>query len=193
MSRPDPGAPARTGSPGRIQAEAWREWTLAAALAGLVLLRFAGWSRPAGADGSCRVAVAFQGRGFEVPAERPQLAGAIQAAGPAAGVRASCLRLQGGTEVSGGAACLSNSARYALGLPLDLNRARLPELERVPGLGRKRAEEILQERIRRGGFRSLEECLNLAAVPAAARPALAREFVVEASQASDADSARKNR
>jgi hypothetical protein len=191
MSRPDP-KPAQPGSLGENQAAAWKAWALAAVLAGLVLARSAGGGRAADTDGSGGVEVAYRGRGFELPAERPQLVKVMRAAGPAAGSLASCLCWPGGAKASGPEACLSSSGRYALGLPLDLNRAGLAELERLPGLGRKRAEEILLERARRGGFRSLEECLNLAMVPAAARPALAREFVVEASQASDVDSARKN-
>ena len=181
MSRPDP------------KLAAWRGWALAAALAGSALARFAGGSRTLTVGPSGSLAIAYQGRAYELPAGRPRLQRAMQAAGALPGARSSCLRLQDGAlDPSGPAVCVSHAARFALGLPLDLNRATLPELERLPGLGRKWAQAILEERARRGGFQSLEECLDLAAVPAGARPGLARELVVEASFGSNADPARKN-
>jgi len=192
MSRPDP-KPAQPGSLGENQAEGWRTWALAAVLAGGVLVRLAGGSQAASRGPSAALGVEYQGRGFELPAGRGQLLIAMRAADPAQEAPAGCLRLEGGgLAPSAAGACLGNASRYALGLPLDLNRATLAELERLPGLGRKRAEKLLAERVRRGGFRSLEECLNLAAVPAATEPALAQEFVVEASSGSDADSARQD-
>jgi competence ComEA-like helix-hairpin-helix protein len=42
------------------------------------------------------------------------------------------------------------------GEPLDLNRATAAELELLPGVGPRLARDIVQERTRRGGFRSLE-------------------------------------
>ena len=172
-----------------------RTWALAAVLAGAVLLRLAAAGQGASPGASAPIGVEYQGRGYELPAERGRLRVALQAADPASKTRAGCLRLEGKklAPSEAGGACLGNASRYALGLPLDLNRATAAELERLPGLGRKRAEEVVAERVRRGGFRSLEECLNLAAVPALSQAALAEEFVVEASSGSDADSARQDR
>ncbi|MET0287891.1 MAG: helix-hairpin-helix domain-containing protein [Polyangiales bacterium] len=42
------------------------------------------------------------------------------------------------------------------GQALDLNRASATELELLPGVGPRLAREIVEERARRGGFRSLE-------------------------------------
>ena len=42
---------------------------------------------------------------------------------------------------------------------LDLNRARLPELMLLPGVGRARAEAIILQRVRRGPFRRVEDLL----------------------------------
>ena len=154
-------------------------------LAGAVLASFAGGGL-ASRGPAAGVGVEYQGRRFELPEARERLAEEMRAADLSRPKGAECLRLGRGMD------CLSNAPRFVLGLPLDLNRATAAELERLPGLGRKRAEEIVAERNRRGGFQNLEECRNLAAVPAAAAAALAREFVVEASSRSDADSARQN-
>ncbi|MHC5062918.1 MAG: ComEA family DNA-binding protein [Planctomycetota bacterium] len=45
---------------------------------------------------------------------------------------------------------------------LDPNRARLPELMLLPGIGQQRAEAIILQRIRHGPFRRIED---LAEVP----------------------------
>jgi len=46
-------------------------------------------------------------------------------------------------------------ARRALGLPLALNRASAPDLERVPGIGPVRARAIVSDREARGAFESV--------------------------------------
>ena len=51
---------------------------------------------------------------------------------------------------------LPADARAALGLPQALNAASAAELERVPGLGPKRARAIAAERERGGAFESLQ-------------------------------------
>jgi competence protein ComEA len=44
---------------------------------------------------------------------------------------------------------------------VNLNTATLDELVAVPGIGEKRAQDILDARKARGGFKSLEELLEL--------------------------------
>lgn len=52
---------------------------------------------------------------------------------------------------------LGAGERLALGLPLDLNRASAEELALLPGIGPALSRGIVQERRRRGGFRSTAE------------------------------------
>ncbi len=47
------------------------------------------------------------------------------------------------------------------GPPLDLNRATADELTRIPGIGPKRAAQILAARQARGGFRSIDDLLEV--------------------------------
>ncbi|GAB4248663.1 ComEA family DNA-binding protein [Deferrisoma sp.] len=52
--------------------------------------------------------------------------------------------------------------RLLVGEPVDLNRATAVDLAALPGIGPARAEAIVAERERRGGFRTVDE---LTAVP----------------------------
>jgi competence protein ComEA len=52
--------------------------------------------------------------------------------------------------------------RYSFpGLPLDLNTATRAELIRLPGIGGKTADRIIEERGRRGGFREVTDLLDI--------------------------------
>jgi len=45
--------------------------------------------------------------------------------------------------------------------PIDINKAELRELMKIPGVGRKIASEIIKEREKRGRFRRIEELLEI--------------------------------
>jgi competence protein ComEA len=45
--------------------------------------------------------------------------------------------------------------------PLNLNAATLDQLETLPGIGRKVAERILEYRTKSGGFKKIEELMNV--------------------------------
>jgi hypothetical protein len=47
------------------------------------------------------------------------------------------------------------------GLPLDLNTATRAELMRLPGIGGKTADRIIEERARRDGFREVTDLLDI--------------------------------
>jgi competence protein ComEA len=52
------------------------------------------------------------------------------------------------------------------GVPLDLNAATVPQLEALPGIGPKTAEAILRYREEKGGFRRLEELMEVKGIGA---------------------------
>jgi DNA uptake protein ComE-like DNA-binding protein len=52
---------------------------------------------------------------------------------------------------------MTNLERYVLGYKMDLNRADAFELSLLPGLGRVRAERIINEANKNGGFDSWEK------------------------------------
>ncbi len=56
---------------------------------------------------------------------------------------------------------LSASSRLVLGQKINLNRASLDDLKNLPGVGEKRAEEILKFRNTQGKFFSLEELMHV--------------------------------
>ncbi len=45
--------------------------------------------------------------------------------------------------------------------PLNLNAATLDQLETLPGIGRKVAERIIEYRAKSGGFKKIEELMNV--------------------------------
>jgi competence protein ComEA len=49
--------------------------------------------------------------------------------------------------------------RLALGIPIDINRSSMQDLELVPGIGEKTAEKILDQRSLSGSFRQLDELM----------------------------------
>lgn len=70
----------------------------------------------------------------------------------------------GVVQVEGRLACAPRSgaevaglAAWWMGTPLDLQRASAEDLEVVPGIGPKLAARIVEDRARRGGFRSVED------------------------------------
>jgi len=67
-----------------------------------------------------------------------------------------------GVTAAGGGAAGATAGAVAPGVPLNLNTATLEQLDTLDGVGPATAQKILDERQRRGGFRSVED---LAAVP----------------------------
>ena len=49
----------------------------------------------------------------------------------------------------------------ASGSTLNLNSATLPQLEALPGIGRSTAERIIEYRQKNGGFKKIEELMNV--------------------------------
>lgn len=45
--------------------------------------------------------------------------------------------------------------------PVDLNTASMAELETLPGVGRRTAERIVEYRQKHGGFKKIEELMNV--------------------------------
>jgi competence protein ComEA len=77
----------------------------------------------------------------------------------------------------GTARALAADERLVLGLPLDPNTAGARELAYVPGLSRRLAVELVEDRARRGPYRDLAELLRVRGIGpkrlAAAAPHLA--------------------
>ena len=175
----------RTKSPAANPAEAKGWLLLAILLAAGALFHFPPAEKAEAGPRPTGVSLVYQGRRFELPEEREGLIALLRAKGPGSVLFPAQATVEG-------EAVLSNPERWVWGLPLDINRATWAELERLPGISRRRAEKILLERARRGRFATMEEFLNLPEVSAEARPALAQGFRVEGSLERDADSARKN-
>ena len=72
---------------------------------------------------------------------------------------ALCLLLATGTPVI--ASPLQNPAPGVEKTALNLNAATLDQLETLPGIGRKVAERILEYRTKSGGFKKIEELMNV--------------------------------
>jgi len=68
-------------------------------------------------------------------------------------------RSSGSDRIKPGA--LSNKKRYVLDLPLNINRATADELMLVPGIGEKTAGAIIQVRKELGGFKQIEDLLQV--------------------------------
>ena len=72
---------------------------------------------------------------------------------------ALCLLLAAGTPVV--ASPLQNPAPAVEKSALNLNAATLDQLETLPGIGRKVAERIVEYRTKSGGFKKIEELMNV--------------------------------
>ena len=59
------------------------------------------------------------------------------------------------------AAPIQAPAPVAEKAPLNLNAATIEQLETLPGIGRKVAERILEYRTKSGGFKKIEELMNV--------------------------------
>jgi competence protein ComEA len=77
---------------------------------------------------------------------------------------------------------LSEREKLSLGLPVDLNRAGVEELEWVPGLSRRLADAVVAEREARGAFESVEDLLRVKGI-GPARLARARPHLTAREQA----------
>ncbi len=51
--------------------------------------------------------------------------------------------------------------RTAVASPVNLNTASIAELEKLPGIGRRTAERIVEYRDKHGGFKKIEELMNV--------------------------------
>jgi competence protein ComEA len=56
------------------------------------------------------------------------------------------------------------AAKAAAATPLNLNTATAAELEKLPGIGAKTAERIVEYRQKNGGFKKIEELMNVRGV-----------------------------
>jgi competence protein ComEA len=56
---------------------------------------------------------------------------------------------------------MQTPAQVAEKSPINLNAATLEQLETLPGIGRKVAERILEYRTKSGGFKKVEELMNV--------------------------------
>ena len=72
---------------------------------------------------------------------------------------ALCTLLTIGTSVM--ASTLQNPTPLAEKSTLNLNVATLNQLETLPGIGRKVAERIVEYRTKSGGFKKIEELMNV--------------------------------
>lgn len=56
------------------------------------------------------------------------------------------------------------AAAPARSTTVDLNTASVADLERLPGIGRRTAERIVEHRQKNGGFKKIEELMNVKGV-----------------------------
>jgi competence ComEA-like helix-hairpin-helix protein len=88
-----------------------------------------------------------------MPASRQKIVGAFTVICLAA--MAAAFYRAGGC--SGGLVPYDRPPRRSTGFRIDLDTASRAELLQLPGVGPRTADRILEERTRRGGFRSIEE------------------------------------
>ncbi len=55
----------------------------------------------------------------------------------------------------------SSKPPAASGTPINLNSATVPQLETLPGIGRSTAERIVEYRQKSGGFKKVEDLMNV--------------------------------
>jgi competence protein ComEA len=63
--------------------------------------------------------------------------------------------------LGGGAQAQERSPAAGPGSTVNLNSATLPQLEALPGIGRSTAERIIEYRQKNGGFKRIEDLMNV--------------------------------
>lgn len=71
------------------------------------------------------------------------------------------LTLVGGTALVAGQAASGAPAAQKAEALVDINRASAAELEALPGVGVRTAERIIEYRTKHGGFKKIEELMNV--------------------------------
>ena len=74
---------------------------------------------------------------------------------------------------------MSGSSLLALGLPVDLNRATVDDLEALPGIGPTKAEAIVEDRLAHGRFHSIADLARVKGIGPATVRRLAGKISVE--------------
>ena len=98
----------------------------------------------------------------------------------AASIGDRALVSEGGCEVIAGG--MSAESRLVLGLPLLLNRVSVEELQLLRGVGEKTARAIVEKREAQGGFRSIDDLLEVDGIGAKRLEALRRVLKVSNSR-----------
>ena len=71
---------------------------------------------------------------------------------------ALALGVAGASAQEGGS---RTAPQMSAGAPVNLNSATVPQLEALPGIGRATAERIVEYREKNGGFKKIEELMNV--------------------------------
>lgn len=66
-----------------------------------------------------------------------------------------------GAQESPRAAAKGSAAAASAGAPINLNTATVAQLETLPGIGKSTAERILEYRQKNGGFKRIEDLMNV--------------------------------
>jgi competence protein ComEA len=66
-----------------------------------------------------------------------------------------------GTSAAGQAKPASAKAAAAITTPINLNTATVAQLEALPGVGARTAQAIIDHRQKNGGFKKIEELMNV--------------------------------
>ena len=74
---------------------------------------------------------------------------------------------------------MAASKRYVLDMAMDINSAAADDLDLVPGIGKRSAEDIIVMRERRGGFRSMDELQKIPVLRGMKYQELNKYFFIE--------------